>query len=180
MKGIVLAGGLGSRLYPLTKVTNKHLLPIYHKPMIYYPIETLVDAGVRDILIVTGGKNAGEFLRLLTTDAFFAWIRPLSELIVTIDEAGELDEGSKDKLASAVRSAVEQLVAGPGSQPLSEDFARHYWPLLSEDPEVTMAHAGVKQAISGWPKGGNGDEARLLHERHLLAEMVKQRPRRRH
>jgi len=65
MKGIVLAGGLGSRLFPLTKVTNKHLLPIYHKPMIYYPIGTLVDAGVRDILIVTGGKNAGDFLRLL-------------------------------------------------------------------------------------------------------------------
>ncbi len=65
MKGIVLAGGLGSRLYPLTKVTNKHLLPIYHKPMIYYPIGTLVDAGIKDILIVTGGKNAGDFLRLL-------------------------------------------------------------------------------------------------------------------
>ncbi len=65
MKGIVLAGGLGTRLYPLTKVTNKHLLPIYHKPMIYYPIETLVEAGIREILIVTGGKNAGEFLRLL-------------------------------------------------------------------------------------------------------------------
>ena len=65
MKGIVLAGGLGSRLFPLTKVTNKHLLPIYDKPMIYYPIETLVDAGIRDILIVTGGKNAGDFLRLL-------------------------------------------------------------------------------------------------------------------
>ena len=65
MKGIVLAGGLGSRMYPLTKVTNKHLLPIYHKPMIYYPIETLVEAGIREILIVTGGKNAGEFLRLL-------------------------------------------------------------------------------------------------------------------
>src|SRR5512136_1495356 len=65
MKGIVLAGGLGSRLYPLTKVTNKHLLPIYHKPMIYYPIETLVEAGIRDIMIVTGGKNAGDFLRLL-------------------------------------------------------------------------------------------------------------------
>jgi glucose-1-phosphate thymidylyltransferase len=65
MKGIVLAGGLGSRLYPLTKVTNKHLLPIFNKPMIYYPIETLVGAGIRDILIVTGGKNAGEFLRLL-------------------------------------------------------------------------------------------------------------------
>ncbi len=65
MKGIVLAGGLGTRLHPLTKVTNKHLLPIYHKPMIYYPIETLVGAGIRDILIVTGGKNAGDFLRLL-------------------------------------------------------------------------------------------------------------------
>jgi glucose-1-phosphate thymidylyltransferase len=65
MKGIVLAGGLGTRLYPLTKVTNKHLLPIYNKPMIYYPIEMMVDAGIRDILIVTGGKNAGEFLRLL-------------------------------------------------------------------------------------------------------------------
>ncbi len=65
MKGIVLAGGLGTRLYPLTKVTNKHLLPIYHKPMIYYPIETLVQAGISEILVVTGGKNAGEFLRLL-------------------------------------------------------------------------------------------------------------------
>src|SRR6266567_3924422 len=65
MKGVVLAGGTGSRLFPLTKITNKHLLPIYDNPMIYYPIETLVDAGVRDILIVTGGKNAGDFLRLL-------------------------------------------------------------------------------------------------------------------
>ncbi|MFN2198666.1 MAG: sugar phosphate nucleotidyltransferase, partial [Anaerolineales bacterium] len=65
MKGIVLAGGLGTRLHPLTKVTNKHLLPIYDKPMIYYPIELMVDAGIRDIMIVTGGKNAGDFLRLL-------------------------------------------------------------------------------------------------------------------
>ena len=65
MKGIVLAGGLGSRLAPLTQVTNKHLLPIYDKPMIYYPIETLVQAGIDDIMIVTGGNSAGEFLRLL-------------------------------------------------------------------------------------------------------------------
>ena len=65
MKGIVLAGGLGSRLNPLTKVTNKHLLPVYDKPMIYYPIQTLVNAGITDILVVTGGKNAGDFLRLL-------------------------------------------------------------------------------------------------------------------
>lgn len=65
MKGIVLAGGLGSRLRPLTKVTNKHLLPIYDKPMIYYPIETLVTAGIDEIMIVTGGSSAGDFLRLL-------------------------------------------------------------------------------------------------------------------
>lgn len=65
MKGVVLAGGTGSRLNPLTKVTNKHLLPVYDKPMIHYPIQTLVNAGIQDILLVTGGKNAGEFLRLL-------------------------------------------------------------------------------------------------------------------
>jgi glucose-1-phosphate thymidylyltransferase len=71
LKGIVLAGGTGSRLYPLTKITNKHLLPIYDKPMIYYPIETLVDAGIRDILVVTGGRNSGDFLRLLANGKQF-------------------------------------------------------------------------------------------------------------
>ena len=65
MKGVVLAGGTGSRLNPLTRVTNKHLLPVYDKPMVYYPIQILVNAGIREILLVTGGKNAGEFLRLL-------------------------------------------------------------------------------------------------------------------
>ena len=65
MKGIILAGGTGSRLFPLTKITNKHLLPIFDKPMIYYPIETLVEAGINDLLVVTGGRNSGEFLRLL-------------------------------------------------------------------------------------------------------------------
>src|SRR5881409_3270953 len=65
MKGVILAGGLGTRLYPLTKVTNKHLLPVYNKPMIYYPIQTLVNADIRDILLVTGGNNSGDFLRLL-------------------------------------------------------------------------------------------------------------------
>ncbi|MEO7650095.1 MAG: sugar phosphate nucleotidyltransferase [Bryobacteraceae bacterium] len=71
MKGVVLAGGTGSRLFPLTKITNKHLLPIFDKPMIYYPIQTLVEAGIRDILVVTGGKNAGDFLRLLANGKHF-------------------------------------------------------------------------------------------------------------
>src|SRR3984893_699814 len=71
MKGVVLAGGTGSRLFPLTKITNKHLLPIYDKPMIYYPIQTLVDAGIREILIVTGGRNSGDFLRLLVNGKEF-------------------------------------------------------------------------------------------------------------
>ncbi len=74
MKGVVLAGGTGSRLYPLTKITNKHLLPIYDRPMIYYPIQTLVDAGVRDIMIVTGGRNAGDFLRLLGNGKTFGLV----------------------------------------------------------------------------------------------------------
>lgn len=65
MKGIVLAGGLGTRLSPLTRITNKHLLPVYDKPMIFYPIQALVNAGIDDIMIVTGGNNAGDFLRLL-------------------------------------------------------------------------------------------------------------------
>ncbi|HEX8287398.1 MAG TPA: sugar phosphate nucleotidyltransferase [Pyrinomonadaceae bacterium] len=65
MKGVVLAGGLGTRLKPLTKVTNKHLLPVYNQPMIYYPIQTLVNAGIDDIMIVTGGNSAGDFLKLL-------------------------------------------------------------------------------------------------------------------
>ena len=65
MKGVVLAGGTGSRLNPLTRVTNKHLLPVYDKPMVYYPIQTLVNAGIEQILLVTGGRNSGDFLRLL-------------------------------------------------------------------------------------------------------------------
>src|SRR5260221_2655229 len=65
MKGVILAGGTGSRLLPLTKVTNKHLLPVYNKPMIYYPIECMVRAGIEEVLLVTGGNNSGSFIRLL-------------------------------------------------------------------------------------------------------------------
>jgi glucose-1-phosphate thymidylyltransferase len=75
MKGIVLAGGLGSRLSPLTRITNKHLLPVFDQPMIYYPIQTLVEAGIKDILIVTGGNSAGDFLKLLRNGAEFGLSR---------------------------------------------------------------------------------------------------------
>ena len=71
MKGVVLAGGKGTRLYPLTRVTNKHLLPVFERPMIYYPIQTLVDAGIRDVIVVTGGHNSGDFLRLLSNGKDF-------------------------------------------------------------------------------------------------------------
>lgn len=71
MKGVILAGGLGTRLLPMTRVTNKHLLPVYDRPMIYYPIQQLVHAGVRDILVVTGGDSAGDFLKLLRNGGDF-------------------------------------------------------------------------------------------------------------
>ena len=71
MKGIVLAGGLGTRLAPLTRVTNKHLLPVFDQPMVHYPIRTLIEAGITDILIVTGGNSAGDFLKLLRNGAEF-------------------------------------------------------------------------------------------------------------
>jgi glucose-1-phosphate thymidylyltransferase len=94
MKGVVLAGGTGSRLYPLTRVTNKHLLPVYDKPMIFYPLQTLVEAGIQDILIVTGGNNAGDFLRLLQNGKDFK----LQQLNFAYQEG---DDGIADALRLA-------------------------------------------------------------------------------
>src|SRR5271163_1492391 len=94
MKGVVLAGGTGSRMLPLTKITNKHLLPIYDKPMIYYPIQTLVDAGIKEILVVTGGRNSGDFLRLLANGREFG----LKHLDYTYQEG---EGGIADALALA-------------------------------------------------------------------------------
>lgn len=103
MKGVVLAGGTGSRLFPLTKITNKHLLPIYDRPMIYYPIQTLVDAGIRDILIVTGGRNAGDFLRLLGNGKEFG----LAHINYTYQEG---EGGIADALALAEHFADRQKI----------------------------------------------------------------------
>jgi glucose-1-phosphate thymidylyltransferase len=103
MKGVVLAGGTGSRLFPLTKITNKHLLPIFDRPMIYYPIQTLVDAGIRDILIVTGGRNSGDFLRLLANGKQFG----LAHINYTYQEG---EGGIADALALAEHFADGQKI----------------------------------------------------------------------
>jgi glucose-1-phosphate thymidylyltransferase len=138
MKGVVLAGGTGSRLFPLTKITNKHLLPVYDKPMIYYPIQTLVEAGIQDILLVTGGRNSGDFLRLLANGKDFG----LNHLNYTYQEG---EGGIADALNLAehfaggdkicvvlgdniiqgnIRSAVEEFSAMPrGARVLLKEVA---------------------------------------------------------
>jgi len=118
VKGIVLAGGLGKRLYPLTRISNKHLLPVYAKPMIYYPIETLVTAGIRDILIVTGGNHAGEFLRLLGDGRQFG----LKHLNYTYQEG---EGGIADALKLARHfSDNDKIVVILGDNIIEKDIAR--------------------------------------------------------
>ena len=103
MKGVILAGGLGSRLHPLTKITNKHLLPVHSNPMIYYPIQTLINAGIEDIMIVTGGNSAGDFLRLLGNGKDFG----LKHLNYTYQEG---EGGIADALSLVEHFADDQPV----------------------------------------------------------------------
>jgi glucose-1-phosphate thymidylyltransferase len=103
MKGVILAGGLGTRLHPLTRITNKHLLPVYDRPMIFYPIQTLVNAGITDIMIVTGGNNAGDFLRLLGNGKDFG----LKHINYTYQEG---EAGIADALRLAEYFAEDQKV----------------------------------------------------------------------
>ena len=103
MKGVVLAGGLGKRLYPLTKITNKHLLPVYDKPMIFYPLQTLINTGIDDILIVTGGNHAGDFLRLLGNGKEFG----LRHLDYTYQEG---EGGIADALALAEHFSEDEKI----------------------------------------------------------------------
>ncbi|MEZ5989669.1 MAG: sugar phosphate nucleotidyltransferase [Planctomycetota bacterium] len=125
MKGVILAGGLGSRMLPLTKVTNKHLLPVYDRPMIYYPIRCLVNAGIEDILLVTGGNSAGEFLRLLENGQDFglkrlnyAYQRGEGGIAAALSLAGEFADGEKicvvlgdNIIEGNIRKAVEDFEA---------------------------------------------------------------------
>jgi glucose-1-phosphate thymidylyltransferase len=116
VKGIILAGGLGSRLRPLTKVTNKHLLPVYDKPMIYYPIETLCRAGIKDIMIVTGGSSAGDFLRLLGNGSEFG----LKDIHYTYQEG---EGGIADALKLCEHFAAgERIVVILGDNIIQDDI----------------------------------------------------------
>src|SRR5439155_23363022 len=118
MKGVILAGGLGTRLHPLTKITNKHLLPIYDRPMIHYPLMTLVDAGIRDILIVTGGNHAGEFLRLLGNGREFG----LDDIAYTYQEG---EGGIADALSLARHFADgDKVVVVLGDNIIEGDIRR--------------------------------------------------------
>ena len=95
MKGVVLAGGLGTRLYPLTHATNKHLLPVYDKPMIYYPVQTLINSGISEILVVVGGPHAGDFIRVLKNGKDFG----IAHLEYAYQDSG--DGGIADALSLA-------------------------------------------------------------------------------
>jgi len=118
MKGVILAGGLGTRLHPLTKITNKHLLPIYDRPMIHYPLRTLVNAGIRDILIVTGGNHAGEFLRLLGNGRDFG----LDDISYTYQEG---EGGIADALSLAKHFAKgDKIVVVLGDNIIEGDIRR--------------------------------------------------------
>jgi glucose-1-phosphate thymidylyltransferase len=132
-RGVVLAGGLGTRLYPLTKVTNKHLLPVYDRPMVYYPIQTVVDAGVKDIMLVTGGNNAGDFLRLI----------------------GNGKEFDLDRISYAYQEGEGGIAAALA---LAEDFAENgpIVVILGDN----ILEKGIRDAVSEFRKQKDG--ARIL------------------
>ncbi len=140
MKGIILAGGLGSRLRPMTRVTNKHLLPVYDRPMIYYPIQQLVHAGIRRIMVVTGGDSAGDFLRLLGNGRQFG----LSHLDYTYQEGeGGIAEAlglaehfaDGDAVAVILGDNLYQYPIAPSVQRFQEEGDRGARILLKEVDE---------------------------------------------
>ena len=132
MRGVILAGGLGTRLHPLTKVTNKHLLPVYDRPMIFYPLQTLVAAGITDILLVTGGNNAGDFLRLLENGEEFG---------CSLRYAYQRGEGG---IADALRLARNFAAGEPIAVMLGDNLFEH----------------GIKPACEAYARQDGG--ARLL------------------
>jgi glucose-1-phosphate thymidylyltransferase len=152
MKGIVLAGGTGSRLFPLTKITNKHLLPVYDKPMIYYPIGTLVNAGIRDIMIVTGGRNSGDFLRLLANGKEFG----LKHLDYTYQEG---EGGIADALSLAEHFADGEKVCVI----LGDNIIEHN--LLRAADEFRRQESGAKILLKEVPDAERFGVAEIVGDR---------------
>lgn len=167
MKGIILAGGLGTRLKPLTKITNKHLLPIYSKPMIYYPIETLVDAGIRDILLVTGGNHAGEFLRLLGNGHLFG----LKHVNYTYQEG---EGGIADALKLAEHFADGQKVVVILGDNIVERSIKKYVDNFARQPRG--ARILIKEVDDPWRFG----VAEISNKKIISIEEKPKRPRSKH
>ena len=163
MKGVILAGGTGSRLYPLTRVTNKHLLPVYDKPMIFYPIETLAAAGVEELMVVTGGNHAGEFLPLLGNGREFGLKRlqfSYQAHAGGIAEALGLCESFVD--GDKVVVMLGDNILGEGIAPYVDNFARQERGarlLLKEmDDPTHLQHLGV-------PIFGKDDRLQYIREK---------------
>lgn len=167
MKGIVLAGGTGSRLFPLTKITNKHLLPVFDKPMIYYPIQTLVDAGIRDILLVTGGRNSGDFLRLLANGKEFG----LKHLNYTYQEG---EGGIADALALAEHFADGEPICVILGDNILEKSIR------AAVDEFRRQPGGAKILLKSVPDAGRFGVAEIAGDRIIGIEEKPQNPKSNH
>src|SRR5919198_4646990 len=163
MKGIILAGGTGSRLYPLTRITNKHLLPVYDKPMIFYPLEALVAVGIEEVMVVTGGNHAGEFLPLLGNGYEFGLKRlqfSYQERAGGIAEALGLCEQFVD--GDKVVVMLGDNILGESIAPYVDNFRRQARGgrilLKAMDDPGHLRHLGV-------PILGEGDRLLLIREK---------------
>ena len=169
MKGVILAGGMGTRLFPLTKVTNKHLLPVFDKPMIYYPIQCLVNAGIEDIMLVTGGNSAGDFLQLLGNGKEFG----LKDISYTYQEG---HKGIADALSMAEHFAEgekivvvlgDNIIEGNIRKPVAAfekqakgarillkevDDPKRFGVATIEDPSASLGTGGRVTAITEKPE----------------------------
>ena len=160
MKGVILAGGLGTRLRPLTNVTNKHLLPVYNKPMIYYPLETLIQAGIQEIMVVTGGNNAGDFLRLLRNGKDFG----LSELHYAYQEG----EGGIAQALSLVESFVDDdLLCVVLGDNIIEDSIQPYVDRFKQQgrgAKILLKEVPDPQRFGVAELGANGKVVRIIEK----------------
>ncbi|MCK5786646.1 MAG: NTP transferase domain-containing protein [Candidatus Sabulitectum sp.] len=138
MKGVVLAGGLGTRLRPLTSITNKHLLPVYDRPMIYYPLQTLADAGIRDVMVVTGGNSAGSFMHLLGDGREFGFR--------SLNYAYQTGEGGIAQAIGLARTFTggEKFVVILGDNILENSIAEHVESFREQQSGARILYKRVK------------------------------------